>query len=425
MVSKSLKIDKNSKVILKPDIIIRKEKDFYILGRKIGSSIRTTKDGIEIIKHLGKKMSLNEIYNIMKEEYTFSALKGFVKLLLYNGFIEKVDDKKIPELFHVKKQLPFLTKERVKWLFSPFSFFIWLLIVIFSIIITSTNTFLFPSWSDFFVTGQYSIDIVLMFFTSIFLVSFHELFHITAARSLDLEPVIGLTNRYNYLVATTNIQSLWVIPRNQRYRVLLSGIMNDIFIASLIIIILWLSSLGKISLPLFIIGLFRLVVLIEFLNIAWQFLFFFKTDIYYTIENLFQTPNLAENSGRFLKSLFSKVKPVFFSQRERKITIIYTVIAILGVIVNFYIFIKYQLVIMIEIVTSVVKAFLGLMPLSQYADSLVVLLILFINQYFFNKAFVRHHKLYKKRDARIFFKIVNTVIIILIILLLGSIFSLI
>ncbi|MGW0810696.1 hypothetical protein [Nonomuraea sp. NPDC002799] len=123
------------------------------------------------------------------------------------------------------------------------------------------------------------------------LVLVHELGHIAAARSLGVRAELSLGTRLHFLVVQTRMTGIWAVPRRARYRAHLAGMRVDWFLLCAGVCLLYAADLP----------LVRLVTLICLSQIAWQFLFFMRTDVYYAFANAGGNKNLMADAQAYLR----------------------------------------------------------------------------------------------------------------------------
>ncbi|MGW2220014.1 hypothetical protein ACWCSD_33925 [Nonomuraea sp. NPDC001684] len=131
------------------------------------------------------------------------------------------------------------------------------------------------------------------------LVLVHELGHIAAARSLGVRAELSLGTRLQFLVVQTRITGIWGVPRRARYRAHLAGMRVDWFLACAGTCVLYAADLPVV----------RLVVVICLSQIAWQFLFFMRTDVYYAIANAGGNKNLMADAQAYLRARRTRTAP--------------------------------------------------------------------------------------------------------------------
>ncbi|MEW9554341.1 hypothetical protein [Nonomuraea sp. NPDC050783] len=131
------------------------------------------------------------------------------------------------------------------------------------------------------------------------LVLVHELGHVAAARSLGVRAELSLGTRMQFLVVQTRITGIWAVPRRRRYRAYLAGMRVDWFLACAGACLLYVADLPAV----------RLVMVICLSQIAWQFLFFMRTDVYYALANAAGDKNLMADAQAYLRAVLRRERP--------------------------------------------------------------------------------------------------------------------
>jgi hypothetical protein len=179
----------------------------------------------------------------------------------------------------------------VAWLFSRPAHAVLILLTVCAVAAAVADPGVLPSlsalvWSD-------SLTFTIAFAAgSWILVLVHELGHIAAARSLGVRAELSLGTRLQFLVVQTRITGIWGVPRRARYRAYLAGMRSDWF----------LVCAGACALYVAEIPLVRLVMVICLSQIAWQFLFFMRTDVYYAFANASGNKNLMADAQAYLRA---------------------------------------------------------------------------------------------------------------------------
>lgn len=138
-----------------------------------------------------------------------------------------------------------------------------------------------PGYRDFFFTSHISLIPVALALLQIPFVLLHEGFHALAARRLGLPSTLGIGRRFYYLVAETRLDSLYSVPRAQRYLPFIAGSLIDAVVVG---IFTMLSAAGRHwGAPPWLSGLALTVAFTGVLRIVWEFLFYLQTDFYFVI----------------------------------------------------------------------------------------------------------------------------------------------
>lgn len=161
---------------------------------------------------------------------------------------------------------------------------------------------LVPGWRALVFPRSTSAMVLLLMGAALLTTFFHEMAHLTVARARGISSRLGIGNRLWVLVAETDLSGLWSVPRRQRYLPLLAGMILDAATAALLILIFYADATGLLPLPVPLVGFLRALWMIYVLRIAWQFLFFVRTDIYYVFAAAFGCKNLMRDTEDFLRN---------------------------------------------------------------------------------------------------------------------------
>jgi hypothetical protein len=179
----------------------------------------------------------------------------------------------------------------VAWLFSRPAHAVLILLTACAVAAVVADPGVLPGFSS--LVWSSSLTFTVAFAAgSWLLVLVHELGHIAAARSLGVRAELSLGTRLQFLVVQTRITGIWGVPRRARYRAYLAGMRLDWF----------LVCAGACALYVAELPLVRLVMLICLSQIAWQFLFFMRTDVYYAFANASGNKNLMADAQAYLRA---------------------------------------------------------------------------------------------------------------------------
>jgi len=379
---------------------IVKEKDKYIVGRpETEIYIKVSQLGIEIIEAIQKHKRIGLIQKQLMKRYGKVDVIEFVKSLFDHGFVKKIDKTFINHKRAKKKKLlEFIKPRRVSWMFSQPMYVLYFGIFLLGLVALIMHPEYFPKSKDYFFTQFYIVLFPLTFLISWVFVILHELGHYLAARSLGLSASFGISNRLHYIVATTSVTNLYSLSRHKRFRVLFGGMLVDLIVVALGFLLLFISDTFFIF-PPFVYGIIKFIILLQFLGLLWQFMFFMKTDIYYAFEHWIGIYNLMNKTKQYLKSVFWKTFRPHFEKKEEKVVKGYSGFMVIGMLLVAAIFFIYSLPILIELfVTSIGNILRGVVALnfSHFYDKLLFLLIFSINQSLLLYAVIKKHSLIRR-----------------------------
>lgn len=366
------------------DLSFVEEEDSWIVGRpETAVYIRTSEEGKSIIELLGQGCDVVHV----ERHFPELNVRHFIWNLIHDGFVRRIEDQELHDVQRERFQPLFnrVRAEQVRWLFHPVMQLLYLAIIATGGFLLVTNTRYLPVPGDVFFTDYLMLLLPVSVVTSWLLLFFHEMGHYLAAKSHGLLTRFGITNRYYYIVAITDVTNVYSLPRNERFRILYGGMVVDALMLSLSVILIHLLAVPWLDRYL------AFIVLFTFLGLTWQFLFFLRTDLYFVIQNILGIHNLNEKTRGLLKRLVRAGRAVHFaSTRERRATYGYAPFFVLGYAVLTFLLVYYSVPIMYEvIVRTFSKLFVFTNPL-QFVDAVIFLLITLLNWVIFGTVMIHH-----------------------------------
>jgi len=368
------------------------EDDEYVVGRVATDEfVALPKIGGRVIECLQAEQSatLQEIQAQLAVEYDADVdLIAFVRDLLDLDFVKTIDGYPMSSSKEIRPSLPWVQPHHVRWLFSRPAQGSYSALLVLALITLVTHNGLIPRYQDFFWSTATSI--VIFGNTAIVLTNLmvHEFAHLVAARSLGVTAHISLGTRLQYLVIQTNVTGLWALPRRQRYRVYLAGIVWDTLVIAIAFLLL-----AYIPLPLLARSLLHSLIFLNFLGILWQFHLYMRTDLYFVALNFFHCHNLFEDAVAYLRYSIKQfwlrsvcrgapvdsVNPLdLLEAHERYKVMVYAGLVTIGSSVALVVFFLYELPLLLELFAqagvSVSRGFMLSQPL-RLLDGSVTLLI--------------------------------------------------
>jgi len=167
-------------------------------------------------------------------------------------------------------------------LFSPAAWVLYAAVIAGGLAAMIVEPGLRPSYRNVFFTSHLSFIPVALALTQFPLLLLHEGFHALAARRLNLPSTLGIGRRLYYLVAETRLDSLYSVPRAQRYLPFFAGALVDAVGVGAFTL---LSAAGRLwGAPPWLSGLALALAFSGVLRIVWECLFYLETDFYYVIK---------------------------------------------------------------------------------------------------------------------------------------------
>ncbi|HEY1919676.1 MAG TPA: hypothetical protein VGH27_29245 [Streptosporangiaceae bacterium] len=191
---------------------------------------------------------------------------------------------------------------QVRWrrlarvLFSPPLWILYAAVIAGGVATMIVDPNLRPSYRDFFFTNQIALIPLVLALLQMPLLLIHEGYHALAARRLGLPSKLGIGRRFYYLVAETRLNSLYSVPRAQRYLPFLAGSLIDavgvgVFTIASAMAYHW-------GAPPWVGGLALALAFSGVLRVLWQFLFYLETDLYFVINTATRCDDL-HGAGKY------------------------------------------------------------------------------------------------------------------------------
>lgn len=192
-----------------------------------------------------------------------------------------------------------------------------------------------PSYRDLFFTHYLSLIPVALMATSIPCILVHESFHALAGRRLGLPSNLSIGRRLYYIVAETNLDTLFSVPRRRRYLPFLAGMLADGLLVAIFVLIA--AELQGRHAPPWLAGLCLLIAFSSVMRLVWQLLFYLETDLYFVMSHALGCSDL-QNATRFhirtqLRKLTRRPMPqpdAEWSDRDRLVARWYAPVIMLG-----------------------------------------------------------------------------------------------
>jgi hypothetical protein len=160
---------------------------------------------------------------------------------------------------------------------------------------------LVPANHDLFFTKYMSVLILVLFVCQLPLILIHESFHALAGRRLGLRSKLSVGRRLYYIVFQTEMDGLVGVPRRKRYLPILAGMIFDVAAVAILSLVaaVTMEAGGRLSL----VGRVALAVAyVTLLRLAWQFLFYLETDVYYMVSTALSCVNLQAAARAVLRN---------------------------------------------------------------------------------------------------------------------------
>jgi hypothetical protein len=257
-------------------------------------------DGAELVRRLEAGVTPHEAARWYEAEYGQSVdIDHVVAAVSELGFLREPDEMSAAIA-------PVRWQRLGKALFSPPAWVAYGAVVIWALLAVVLSPDLLPTYHSIFFTQYFSIIELTLFAGAFPLIVLHESFHALAARRLGVRSRLRFGHRFYYVVLETALDGLVAVPRRKRYLPILAGMLADTLVLSALIIAASLtrgpggalSAAGRVCLAFAFATLLRL---------AWQFLFYLRTDLYVLITTVLGCVDLHETAKRMLRHRFSRL----------------------------------------------------------------------------------------------------------------------
>jgi hypothetical protein len=165
--------------------------------------------------------------------------------------------------------------------FSPFAWIVYATLIGAGLVAMVIDPSVRPHYENIFFTSHLAVITVVLALAQFPLLLLHETFHALAARRLNLPSTIGIGRRFYYLVAETRMNSLYSVPRAQRYLPFLAGALIDaVGVGAFTLLCAAGQHWGA---PPWLSGLALALAFSGIVRILWECLFYLETDFYFAI----------------------------------------------------------------------------------------------------------------------------------------------
>jgi hypothetical protein len=203
-----------------------------------------------------------------------------------------------------------------------------------------------PQVGDVFWHASYTVDTLTLWLLSMLLLFKHELAHLLAARSRGLAAELTIGHRLFYLVAVSRVAGIWKLPRRDRLLIYSAGMGSDCVVAGASALVLLAANVGLLVISPALTAILDLVIISEYLGIAWECQVFLKTDVYQIMADLTDQHDLPEQARRLLLSVWQRMTSIIHASGEARasgyvagatpgsiswLVLAYTAIAVLGI----------------------------------------------------------------------------------------------
>lgn len=314
--------------------------------RRIGTSDYLLLDEIalNIYRSFSSDKSIGEVALMHSaNDYEINDIIEFVEVLLNAGYVKSIDGVLISESLIDNHPLNAEPSKILKILFSKTAWAFYLFSVFANIFLFYFSDNLRPKGSDLFVSTSGIASICIIILGTWIVIFFHEYGHICAAKSVGIGAKVKWGYRLVFLVLETEVTDIWSVSRKKRYGVYLAGLAWTSMLILLCLVMQFYFS-NEI-----ILKILKFTVLMQLQTTVFQTLLFLRTDLYYVLTNFLEIDDLNESMKLIFKNIFTlkfnKISSILnsMSNKERKITKIYSSLSFIGIFVALYLFLVIDL----------------------------------------------------------------------------------
>jgi hypothetical protein len=226
-------------------------------------------------------------------------VEDFLETVESLGFVVPDDQQPTPQV-------------EVRWrglgraLFAPAAWLIYGVLIAAGLVAMALDPGLRPSYRNFFFTEHIALIPIALALGQFPLLLLHEGYHALAARRRGLPSTLGIGRRFYYLVAETRLDSLYSLPRRQRYLPFFAGALIDAVGVGVLTVI---AAAGKHwGAPPWAVGLALAFALSGVLRIVWQAMFYLETDVYFAINTASRCTDLHGAAAHRLRTRLARLR---------------------------------------------------------------------------------------------------------------------
>lgn len=151
-----------------------------------------------------------------------------------------------------------------------------------------------PRAGDFFWNQNLLFNVATSWILGYIFLLKHEYAHWLLAKLGNLKAQISFKIRWFFLFAETDLPGIYRLPESARLQIYLAGLILDLLT---MVILLWAKDFVTADWA----RLLGQAYLIQWMSMLWQLLFFFKTDIYLFITDLFDLEDYHDDTWDLIK----------------------------------------------------------------------------------------------------------------------------
>lgn len=396
------------------ELVQHREGDEFVVGRiETGDFVTLPHVGKLAIDLIQQTRSLEDVADSLSNQYQIDFdVEAFAGSLVELGFVKAIDGVPIAGVETTNVAFPRLQARHVSWLFSLPVKALYALVVAGAMGAVIIHPGILPGYAAFFWTARETLATLVNVGMAWASLAVHEVFHLFAARSLNLPARMSLGTRLTNLVVQTDVSSAWSLPRQQRYRIYLAGMAWDLFLVSICLL-----AIAYAGFPPMLNDLLSALILLALLGVLWQFQIFMRTDMYYVVSNWLHAYNLFDDSRAYVTFLANRAfvrlglgpkaahpNPVAdHPKREQQQIKAYTILLVLGSALSLSAFVCFGAPILVGLFLRAVESIrVGLASGAQIlvVDGVIVITLQTATLVAFLVTFVKNHPEWFSRQLK-------------------------
>ncbi|NRQ56286.1 PqqD family protein [Brevibacillus sp. HD1.4A] len=365
--------------------------------------------GVEIIDLLDEGKTVNEVATIMEERLgePVDVLDFANDLAASYQFVHTVDGEVVNESVAVVDHFSWIKEATGQFFFNRVAFCLYGCVFLAGVLLCAFTGKYIPVYSDIFVSTSVTVSVLASFVTIWMFLFFHELAHLLAARSLSIGSRIGLGHRLVFAVAETNMSNIVLVEPGRRYKAFVAGMAWDATFWGIGVILLFAHDAGWVSLLPFIQAFIRMVNVILLMALAFQFMVFMQTDVYYMLATRFRCANLLMNTRLFLKSKIRSLTQEeqeeweYVSLHEKQVIRWYSWVYLIGSVWAIWFFVQYQLRMAIDFIAKIADEMRHASVASwQFWDGILLIILVLVPFFIVGWSWLRAYRQRKSERER-------------------------
>lgn len=265
------------------DILKRREGDRFIIGNEgLGEFFAVDLAAVRAIELLRSGKTVVETENALKAELGQEIdVADAARFLASRGLVAEIDGRAVPVPDDVAERLASAPPSRP----SRVALLPLATLALASLAIVVGALVARPEWlpspaNVALATRSPLLTILAATLASLVVVSLHETGHWAVARAFGVRSRIRLATRAYFVVLETDVTNAWKLPRGPRVAIFLAGIGVNLLLSALAVLALGALERGLFVAP-WLPSIAAAVLFLNFYQIAFQFLVFLRTDLYF------------------------------------------------------------------------------------------------------------------------------------------------